>query len=313
MSSFTQNESLQQEREQGEPSFQSWQDTSYLQPGEYGPSRSDDDPVELRTVLLLRAIENEIIPRLMLAHRNPQECLLPPAMPSAAIGPEDVTAFSRLVLAPDENLARACIDLMRTRGSSVEAIYVDLLAPVARHLGELWEEDLCDFTDVTMGLGRLQQILRELSGGLAEGGRQATEGRRILLLPCPGEQHTFGLVMVGEFFRRAGWDVSGGPAEIKVDAAALVQREHFDVIGLSLAGDTHLSELGLCVRAVRHQSLNPDIVVLVGGPAFVSHPEYLEQIQADAFAVDGRQAPGMADELVARARHVRLGQSRTAS
>ena len=313
MSSFTRNESLQQESEPQEPSYQSWQDTSYLQPGEFSPSRSEDDPVELRTVLLLRAIENEIIPRLMLAHRKPHECLTQPSVATAKVGPEDVTAFSRLVLAPDERLARSCIDLMRTRGISVEAIYVDLLAPVARHLGELWEEDLCDFTDVAMGLGRLQQILRELSGGLAEGGVQSSEGRRILLLPCPGEQHTFGLVMVGEFFRRAGWDVSGGPAEVKLDAASLVQGDRFDVVGLSLAGDTHLAELGQCIRAIRQRSLNPDVVVLVGGPAFLTHPEYLEQVRADAVAVDGRLAPGMADELVARARHSRLGQARAAN
>lgn len=310
MSSFTRNESLQQESEPQEPSYPSWQDTSYLQPGELSPSRLDDDPVELRTVLLLRAIENEIIPRLMLAHRNPHECLTQPVLTAAKVGPEDVTTFSRLVLAPDESLARSCIELMRTRGISIEAIYVDLLAPVARHLGELWEQDLCDFTDVTMGLGRLQQILRELSGGLAEGGVQFHNGRRILLLPCPGEQHTFGLVMVGEFFRRAGWDVSGGPAEVRLDAASLVQGERFDVVGLSLAGDTHLVELGQCIRAVRQRSLNPDLVILVGGPAFLTHPEYLDQVQADAVAVDGRLAPGIADELVARAQHSRLGQAR---
>ena len=313
MSSFTRNESLQQENEPQEPSYPSWQDTNYLQPGEFTPSRSDDDPVELRTVLLLRAIENEIIPRLMLAHRHPHECLTEPVLSAAKVGPEDVTAFTRLVLAPDESLARSCIDLMRTRGLSVEAIYMDLLAPVARHLGELWEQDLCDFTDVTMGLGRLQQILRELSGGLAEGSVQTREGRRILLLPCPGEQHTFGLVMVGEFFRRAGWDVSGGPTEIRLDVSSLVQGERFDVVGLSLAGDTHLAELSQCIRAVRQRSLNPDVVILVGGPAFLIHPEYVEQVQADAVATDGRLAPGMADELVARARHLSSGRTRAAS
>ena len=31
----------------------------------------------------------------------------------------------------------------------------------ARVLGELWEDDRCDFTDVTVGVGRLQQLLRE--------------------------------------------------------------------------------------------------------------------------------------------------------
>ena len=41
---------------------------------------------------------------------------------------------------------------LRGRGVSVEALYVHLLAPAARHLGELWEDDRCHFADVTVGM-----------------------------------------------------------------------------------------------------------------------------------------------------------------
>ena len=40
------------------------------------------------------------------------------------------------------------------------------------------------------------------------------DGRRILLTAVPGEQHSFGLYMVAEFFRRAGWDVVDGWREV---------------------------------------------------------------------------------------------------
>ena len=102
------------------------------------------ESVDLRLALLSRAIEDEIIPRLMLAHPVADDCLslTPPA--SAQVSQQDVEAFAKLVLAPDENVAQACIEAMRTSGISVETIYTDLLAPVARYLGVLWEEDLCD-------------------------------------------------------------------------------------------------------------------------------------------------------------------------
>ena len=45
----------------------------------------------------------------------------------------------------------------------LELLFLRLLAPAARRLGELWEGDLCTFTDVTIGLSHLQQVLRELS------------------------------------------------------------------------------------------------------------------------------------------------------
>ncbi len=137
---------------------------------------------------------------------------------------------------------------MRLKGIAVETIYLELLAPVARHLGSLWEQDLCDFTEVTIGLGRLHQVLRELSPGFSQSVGHAGNGRRILLLPSPGEQHTFGLVMVSEFFRHAGWDVAGGPWEAGADPVTMVKREWFDVVGFSL---------GFRIASGRFVSLHP--------------------------------------------------------
>ncbi len=255
------------------------------------------EAVELRLALLSRAIEDEIIPRLMLAHPTAGDCL--PLTPSAnaQVSQQDVQAFAKLVLAPDENVAHACIEAMRTSGISVETIYTDLLAPVARYLGVLWEEDLCDFTEVTVGLGRLQQVLRELSPAFGQSSASAT-GNRVLLLPGPGEQHTFGLVMVAEFFRRAGWDVGGGPWEAGADPIVMVQREWFDIVGFSLGNVAQLDDLAACIKSVRAAALNKSICVIVGGPLFLANPGYVAYVNADAASTDGAQAPELAARLV---------------
>ena len=255
------------------------------------------EAVELRLALLSRAIEDEIIPRLMLAHPTAVDCL--PAAPSVSgqVSQDDVRAFAQLVLEPDENVAHACIDAMRTSGISVETIYTDLLAPVARYLGELWEDDLCDFTQVTVGLGRLQQVLRELSPAFSQS-NASTSGNRVLLLPGPGEQHTFGLVMVAEFFRRAGWDVGGGPWEAGADPVVMVKREWFDVVGFSLGNVEQLDDLAACIKNVRAAALNKSICVIVGGPLFLANPEYVAYVNADAASTDGAQAPHLAASLV---------------
>lgn len=254
--------------------------------------------VELRLALLSRAIEHEIIPRLMLAHPTAGDCLPVPSPSAPQVGEEDVQAFAQLVLAPDENVAHACIEAMRTSGISVETIYTDLLAPVARYLGELWEDDLCDFTQVTVGLGRLQQVLRELSPAFGQSNAE-TSGNRVLLLPGPGEQHTFGLVMVAEFFRRAGWDVGGGPWEAGADPVVMVKREWFDVVGFSLGNVDQLDDLAACIKSVRAAALNKSICVIVGGPLFLVNPEYVAYVNADAASTDGAQAPSLAASLVA--------------
>ncbi len=256
------------------------------------------EAVELRLSLLSRAIEHEIIPRLMLAHPTAEECQLPEASGSPKVSAEDVQAFAKLVLAPDENVAHACIEAMRSSGISVETIYTDLLAPVARHLGALWEEDLCDFTEVTLGLGRLHQVLRELSPAFNQAHTNAS-GYRVLLLPAPGEQHTFGLVMVSEFFRRAGWDVGGGPWEAGADPVMMVKREWFDAVGFSLGNITQLDALAASIKNIRKSSLNTCISVIVGGPLFLANPDYVAYVNADAASTDGAQAPALAKRLVA--------------
>lgn len=252
-----------------------------------------------RIAKLARTIEQEIIPRLMLAHRVAPEGQARLHGASRRIVPEDVHHFAKLVLAQEEDPAFAAILSFRSMGIPIENIYLDLLAPTARYLGDLWTEDLCNFTDVTVGLGRLQRVLRELSSAFGRTVERPAEGKRVLLLPGPGEQHTFGLVMVGEFFRRAGWDVSGGAWTAGADAASLVSAEWFDVVGFSAGAAIHLEALGETIRAVRQASCNRHIAVLVGGPLFGENPGYVQAVGADGMTIDGREAPSLAERLIA--------------
>jgi len=258
------------------------------------------DDADERLAQLARAIENEIIPRLMLAHRAGRECPVPSDFIGEAIGEADVTAFADLVLSDDEDGALAKVEAMMARGVAVERIYLELLGPTARQLGELWNQDLTDFASVTVGLGRLQRVLRELSPAFGAEVEHPANGRRVLLLPSPGEQHTFGLAMVGEFFNRAGWDVVGGAWQGAEDAAEIARSEWFDVVGFSLAAEVHFDALRDCISAVRKVACNPAVRVIVGGPLFGAQPELVAQVGADAMARDGRQAPMMAEQLLAR-------------
>lgn len=246
---------------------------------------------------LLSTLEQNIIPRLLKAHALPGYAPDLGALTGRPVGVAEVKELVRLLLLNDDRPARDWVGDLRQRGIPVETLYVDLLAMAARLLGELWAEDLCSFADVTVGVGRLQQILRDHSAGLLSRQHDTSDIRRILLLPTPGEQHTFGLVMVAEFFRKAGWDVAGGPQHSQ-DAEQMARREHYDVVAFSLAAEVYLPRLGLAIAAVRRASLNPHVGILVGGPLFLQDPALAGQVGADAVAVDGSLAPEIADKLV---------------
>lgn len=248
---------------------------------------------------LARTIEGEIIPRLLLAHQAD----LPPELRAAtpdALTPDDVQEFGSLILGLDNARAYAFIEQKRAGGQPLESVIMDLLAPAACYLGELWKADRCSFTEVTIGLSRLRQMLRDFTPEFESEAPGWRHGRRALLLGTPGDQHTFGLFVVEAFFRREGWDVSGGQIDSGEEIAHLVDRQWFAVAGFSLSSERFIDRLASLIRGVRRHSCNRDIGVLVGGPLFIEQPDLAERVGADAFAADGRAAVVAARTLLTR-------------
>lgn len=136
---------------------------------------------------------------------------------SRRILPEDVAECCRLVLEHDIAVSQQFISVLMSRGVPPEALYLELLAPTARLLGEMRKADMCDFTDVTVGLSRLQQLLHAISPQFENEVTDRFCDRRILLMPVPCEQHTFGIMPIEEFFRREGWDCCSGMPKTQRD------------------------------------------------------------------------------------------------
>lgn len=251
-----------------------------------------------RVTLLARALESEVIPRLVLA-RHRAAPMARGGADQPGPGADDVEAMVRTVLRGDLVAAGALLAQHRARNLPLERIYLELLAPVARRLGVMWQEDRCDFTAVTIGLCCLQQLVLENSHAFGpRPGRRDTE-RRILLAPVPGEQHSFGLLMVGEFFRRQGWDVCSGTGATVRELVATTRKQWFSMVGFSLSCETRLDTVAQLIREIRRASRNPHVGVMVGGQPFAERPELAVLVGADATASDGQQAVLKAETLLA--------------
>ena len=252
-----------------------------------------------RMARIVRTIEQDIIPRLVQAHRPHIALAAVPAAPAPRlVSTADVLGFVQQVLAPDDGAWQVLTDRLLADGMAVGDLYLHLLAPAAQELGRMWDEDLCSFTDVTVAVGRMQRVLRSLSPAFGHEVDHPQNGRRVLLVPAPGEQHTFGLAIVAEFFRRAGWEVVGDSETRTADPAALVRSEWFDVIGISVGSDARLDWLKSGISAIRNASRNRGIGVLVGGPSFAADRARVREVGADGTASDGQQAPVMAEQLL---------------
>ncbi len=249
---------------------------------------------------LLRIIEGEVIPRLILAHcavadGNRCDDLASPLRP----GSTEIFELARIVLRGSNAEALAYLRGLQTLGMNTETIYLELLAPVARHLGVRWEDDSSDFVEVTVGLQKLQDLAHQLSEANPERARPTSKiSRRALFVVLPGEQHVFGSQLVGEFLRRAGWDVWDVPAAKDADILSVVRREWFAMVGFSISTVEQLPALTALIRTVRRESLNRDVRMMVGGLPFVGQAQRAVKVGADATANDGREAVAQAEFLL---------------
>jgi hypothetical protein len=250
-----------------------------------------------------RAVQREVIPRLMVAQRPRQ------AQDGAALRTDDeaVARFSELLRSRNLPAALAEVELRRAGGASVEELLLDLLVPAAHHLSACWEADLCRYEEIAVGMLHLQQVLHGLSAEFA-GERQARPcGRKVLLLSAPSEQSMLGVFMVtefhrciaSEFFHHAGWDVWRAPPTSRPQLLGLLRMQWFDVIDVSASCVERLPQLLADLQEMRRASRNTRVGVVVGGPAFAADPALAAQLGADACAADPRDMLVQAEALVA--------------
>jgi len=244
---------------------------------------------------LAQVVEAEIIPRLMLAHRGERPARRVPPRLSAA---DDIDRLGALLLLPEDRDVLTELRHLLDDGMSLEEVLTGLLAPTARHIGRLWEEDVCDFLQVTTAMARLRRLVHDLETLCLDPRPVDPASRRVLLAPAPGETHTFGLTLAGHFLGEAGWEVTTSFEPCLTDALERLRAEWFDVLGLSLSCDVHVERLAAAVPVLRRASRNRDLRVIVGGPAFAGRPDRIRLVGADAAVEDARQAPGILQGLL---------------
>ena len=116
---------------------------------------------ERRRAILTDTVEGSVIPELLTRHRAG---LVQARAPGLVLDASHVAELLGLVLDQNDPAALAFVGSMHDRGAAPDAIYLDLLAPTARRLGELWQNDECDILSVSVGVWRLQAAMRTISG-----------------------------------------------------------------------------------------------------------------------------------------------------
>jgi methanogenic corrinoid protein MtbC1 len=214
----------------------------------------------------------------------------------AVLGNPCIAAMAHALCDADDAAASGLVDELLQAGLSVEEVCLDHLAPAARRLGDLWSSDRLPFTEVALASARIQAMLRRMPSGRMT--PSCGSGKGAVFAAVPGEQHTLGVMMAADLFRRNGWDVGLLIGLSHDELIGRIGRDDRPVVGLSCSGDHSYPALRRLLGALA--GVRPDARILLSG-----------QIVGDADKIKDLPAPVtiVADVAAAEAEMIRIEAS----
>jgi MerR family transcriptional regulator, light-induced transcriptional regulator len=209
---------------------------------------------------------------------------------------EEAQALAQLSLQAQPDLL-ALIQSWQDRGCTLPHIYLEGITPAARLLGQWWLSDDIDFATVTMACSRLQRLLYELSP-IFQADAAPALGTTALLLAEPESQHTMGLFMLSEFFKRAGWFTLVEQPLMDTHLQRLLSGHWVDILALSISTQRQLPALKALVKQARAFSSNPHLTIVAGGPIVLQQPECLSDLGVDWIGQDALETVQRATMMV---------------
>jgi len=130
------------------------------------PARGDRDE-RSRLSSLVRTIEGEIVPRLLMGSRTlgAEHARTESARhaPVPAPEPADVDELARILVTHGASMACEYVAAVHHRGTPYDRICLDLLAPTAQRLVDGWERQDLSYPQLGHGLEALHAVVLEVS------------------------------------------------------------------------------------------------------------------------------------------------------
>jgi len=231
---------------------------------------------------ILSIVESQIIPGLLNSERIRRPHLSLVSSSHAKPSQQEIEVFIDLCVSESSKDAQSFVDDFLDAGLSTEDVFLNLIAPAARNLGSEWDDDRMDFSQVNLGLVRLHSIANEIRFTSKSDQFAKAKARRVMIASAPGSMHMLGTTIVADFFRKEDWQVVVAISSSANELIQTVSNEWFDVLGLSLSIDQQLTGLADLIDQFKNLSLNPRMVVMLGGPIF-----YAKKLDANDFGANG--------------------------
>jgi methanogenic corrinoid protein MtbC1 len=219
-----------------------------------------------------------------------------------------VSALIRAIFSEEELRLDAIIKNIVDRNRPFLEVYSQVLMPLCVCVRGRWSREEATFVEITLASGRIALAFNSISQAYVERHLMQEEGdalhpgdleARLLLARMPGDNHALGLQIVETVFRQSGWQVKRSGDGGHLDSCYReLQRDHFDVFGLSVGITTIVGDVAIAIERARAASRNSGLHVCIGGAGVIAAPEAFTGIGADFFATDALEGVALANQAV---------------
>lgn len=191
---------------------------------------------------------------------------------------------SRLV-AGDSAGAWGVVEAALAAGADLDEIYLDVITPAMRRIGERWAAGELDIAVEHRATGIAQRLIGRLGPRFARRGR--TRGHVLIGSPS-GERHSLPTSMLADLLRGEGWEVSDLGADMPTESfvSAALLSPGLSAIGVSISSPEG-AEAAPALCAALREAL-PGVSIVVGGNA-VEGREHALALGATHYAGSARE------------------------
>ncbi|HTY14703.1 MAG TPA: cobalamin-dependent protein [Methanoregulaceae archaeon] len=226
----------------------------------------------------------------------------PVSVPSFIRNEEAHAAFAHsyleALLQGDRDRATLIIDQAAGSGVAVRDIYLNVILPVLRETGRLWQlQKITIAEEHYISASVLLAVLRLHDRILATKGE--SRHRTLVAASVANEFHDIGIRIVADFFEMDGWTAYFTGANTPAESLLSTVRERKpEVLAISVTMASHIPVVHYLIRSIRGDPRTERVKVLVGGYPFSIVPLLWKQVGADAYALDPDEAVRTMNRLI---------------
>jgi MerR family transcriptional regulator, light-induced transcriptional regulator len=209
---------------------------------------------------------------------------------------EQAEQYKSFLLGARKHEALQYIQKLADEGIGIRNIYLDILQPVQREIGNLWHANKISVAQEHYCTGLTQLAIAQLYPRLFT----ASPKKHSMIATCvSGELHEIGLRMVTDIMELDGWDTTYLGANMPNESIVKsIAQGKADLVAISVTYPLNLHKAEQLIAQIREDASLSRVKIMVGGYPFLSDPTLWQKIGADSFATDASLAGKIAANLV---------------